>query len=83
VHRLASLNAFIGCPHAEERHTAHFLICRVCKTAAEMQSPAVARAVDRTASEHGFTAEQQIVEIQGLCAHCGQNAAAGKKNAPR
>ncbi|MGE3476652.1 MAG: Fur family transcriptional regulator [Rhodospirillaceae bacterium] len=70
VHRLASLNAFIGCALASERHTAHFLICRSCKSATEMDGTAVTRAVKKTLSEHGFVPETEIVEIQGLCAHC-------------
>jgi Fur family transcriptional regulator, zinc uptake regulator len=70
VHRLASLNAFIGCASASERHTAHFLICRACKSATEMDAAAVTRAVKKTLSAHGFTPEAEIIEIQGLCAHC-------------
>lgn len=70
VHRLASLNAFVGCALARERHTAHFLICRGCKSATEMEGAAVTRAVRKTLSAHGFTAETEIIEIQGLCAHC-------------
>lgn len=72
VHRLASLNAFIGCALASERHTAHFLICRACKSATEMDGAAVTRAVKKTLSAHGFTAEAEIIEIQGLCAHCSK-----------
>jgi Fur family zinc uptake transcriptional regulator len=70
VHRLASLNAFIGCALADERHTAHFLICRACKSATEMDGAAVTRAVRKTLNAHGFTPETEIIEIQGLCAHC-------------
>jgi Fur family zinc uptake transcriptional regulator len=72
VHRLASLNAFIGCALASERHTAHFLICRACKSATEMDGAAVTRAVKKTLSAHGFIPETEIIEIQGLCAHCSK-----------
>jgi Fur family zinc uptake transcriptional regulator len=70
VHRLASLNAFVGCALADERHTAHFLICRACKSATEMDGAAVTRAVKKTLTAHGFIPEIEIIEIQGLCAHC-------------
>lgn len=70
VHRLASLNAFIGCAQAEEHHSAHFLICRNCKATAEMEEPHLTRAVDHALKTHGFTAEHQVVEIQGLCGAC-------------
>ncbi|MGE4064016.1 MAG: Fur family transcriptional regulator [Rhodospirillaceae bacterium] len=70
VHRLASLNAFIGCALASESHTAHFLICRGCKSATEMDGAAVTRAVKKSLSAHGFFPETEIIEIQGLCAYC-------------
>jgi Fur family zinc uptake transcriptional regulator len=70
VHRLASLNAFIGCALATENHAAHFLICRGCKSATEMEGAALTRAVKKTLSAHGFVPETEIIEIQGLCAHC-------------
>ncbi len=70
VHRLASLNAFIGCALATESHAAHFLICRGCKSATEMEGAALTRAVKKTLSAHGFVPETEIIEIQGLCAHC-------------
>lgn len=74
VHRLASLNAFIGCSLASEHHNAHFLICRMCKSATEMDGAAVTQAVHETLSAHGFTPETEVIEIQGLCAHCRDKA---------
>lgn len=79
VHRLASLNAFIGCALAEEHHKAHFLICRGCKSATEMEGSAFARAVKKTLSAHGFTPESEIIEIQGLCTHCAKENPAREK----
>ena len=76
VHRLASLNAFIGCALADEQHAAHFLICRCCKSATEMDGAAVTRAVKKTLDAHGFSPENEIIEIQGVCAHCRASAGA-------
>lgn len=76
VHRLASLNAFVGCALAEARHAAHFLICRECRCAAEMTDPAFTRAVAKTLGAQGFAAESQIIEIQGVCARCRGKASA-------
>jgi Fur family zinc uptake transcriptional regulator len=72
VHRLASLNAFVGCAQPRETHTAHFMICRVCKSATELDGATVTRAVRKVLSAHGFVAESEIVEVQGVCAHCGR-----------
>lgn len=71
VHRLASLNAFIGCAHmGEETHAAQFLICRACGTAAELDSAPLKRALTQAVAERGFAIDSQIVEISGVCPHC-------------
>ncbi len=75
VHRLASLNAFIGCAHmGEAHHAAQFLICRVCGTTAELESAPLERALTQAVSARGFTIDSQIVEISGFCPHCGPAA---------
>lgn len=70
VHRIASLNAFIGCAHAGEHHTSVFLICRHCRNALELPSSAVSAAVTQTAAAHRFQVEDAIMEITGLCPRC-------------
>lgn len=71
VHRLASLNAYIGCAHmGEDHHAAQFLICRACGTAAELESAPLKRALTQAVAERGFTIDSQIVEISGFCPHC-------------
>jgi len=74
VHRIASLNAFIGCNHPEHPHQGQFLICRHCHTAIELERPAIAEAIDSAAGSAGFTVEGQTVEVVGLCSNC-RNAA--------
>ena len=37
VHRIASLNAFVGCNNPEHSHQGQFLICRTCHTAIELE----------------------------------------------
>jgi Fur family zinc uptake transcriptional regulator len=71
VHRLASLNAFIGCTHmGEDHHAAQFLICHSCGTTAELESVPLNRALTQAVAERGFTIDNQIVEISGVCPHC-------------
>ena len=74
VHRIASLNAFIGCNHPEHPHQGQFLICRNCHTAIELEQPAISEAIDQAARSVGFQVEGQTVEVVGLCASC-RNAA--------
>lgn len=70
VHRLASLNAYVGCVHVGHDHNAQFLICQSCGCAAELESPALRRALAKAVAGRGFTINREIVEISGLCPHC-------------
>ncbi|MDX2223201.1 MAG: Fur family transcriptional regulator [Rhodospirillaceae bacterium] len=70
VHRLASRNAFIGCRHPGDAHSAQFLICEACGTVAELASPAVHAAIQRAAAQKGFTVAGETIEISGRCPHC-------------
>ncbi len=73
VHRIASLNAFVGCNHPGEAHQGQFLICRNCHAAIELEHSEIAAAVQTSAQSIGFSVEGQTVEIVGLCARCGVN----------
>lgn len=70
VHKIHSLNAFIGCSQPGEQHQSYFLICRHCETALECGNPQLGEALAQTATKAGFVAEQQSVEIVGLCSPC-------------
>jgi len=70
VHRIASLNAFIGCNHPEHPHQGQFLICRLCHTAIELENAAVSDAIAAAAASVDFQAEAQTVEVVGICAPC-------------
>ncbi|GGC10334.1 transcriptional repressor [Marinobacterium zhoushanense] len=70
VHRIASLNAYVGCPHPERPHRSGFLICRGCQRAVELNAGAVHSALKTSAGELGFEIEQEMVEVVGLCPDC-------------
>ncbi len=70
VHRIASLNAFIGCNHPEYPHQGQFLICRNCHTAIELEQPAISEAIHQAARGVDFEVEGQTVEVVGMCAPC-------------
>jgi len=74
VHRIASLNAFIGCNHPQHAHQGQFLICRNCHAAIELQQPAISQAIIAEAAGVGFAVEGQMVEVVGLCAGCREAA---------
>ena len=70
VHRLATLNAYIGCASPERPHGAQFLICRVCGVVAEVADLDVARQLTSVAQSAGFVLGRQMIEMEGLCPRC-------------
>lgn len=76
VHRLDSLNAFMGCAHPERRHVSEFLICTGCERVAELDDARLVSAVEASAGAAGFAVRRLTIELQGLCAACAAEAAA-------
>lgn len=70
VHRLDSLNAFVGCRHAPADHEAQMLVCRRCGAVAEIRDTELRRTLERSTGRHGFLMDAQTVEILGLCPRC-------------
>lgn len=50
----------------------HHLICRSCGITVEIEATEVEQWARRTATQHGFTQAEHVVDIFGLCAHCAQ-----------
>jgi Fur family zinc uptake transcriptional regulator len=70
VHRIESLNAFVGCADPETAHGGQFLICDQCHRVAEIDDRRLSRQIARHAGELGFTSRAQTIEIHGRCAEC-------------
>lgn len=73
VHRLDSINAYVGCPDPGSAHTGQFLICRECRSVAELDDADINSLVRQKVSDLGFSAIHQMLEIQGLCQDCSGN----------
>ena len=70
IHRLDSMNAYMGCADPIIRHSGQFLICRRCESAAEIHDSSVEHSLGRDAEDIGFSVEQQTIEVLGLCPKC-------------
>ena len=70
VHRIASLNAFVGCSRPGHAGPGQFLICEGCGTAAEVNDDRLETAIGNTAQSAGFSASGHTVEISGRCPNC-------------
>ncbi|MEC9345647.1 MAG: Fur family transcriptional regulator [Pseudomonadota bacterium] len=74
VHRIESLNAFVGCDGPDGSHAGEFLICEQCGAVAELAEPEVAAVVARAAARTGFRVRRQTVEAFGTCPDCAGRA---------
>lgn len=76
VHRLESLNAFIGCARPDKRHSAQFLICTQCGAVAEMDDAELTAKIDANARRLGFRVSEEKIEVAGRCRACHANPGA-------
>jgi Fur family zinc uptake transcriptional regulator len=70
IHRIASLNAYVGCNHPGSDHEAQFFICVGCGQAAEIGDPSIESAIAQDAKALGFSIASQTIEVAGTCARC-------------
>lgn len=70
IHRIESLNAYIGCPHPEHTHQFQLLICEHCGTVIELDEPELSELVLTKVAKHNFQIKQQVFEVHGLCSRC-------------
>ena len=74
IHRINSLNAFIGCPSPTQKHHSQFLICTRCGVAVELNSAPLSQALAMAADQAGFRIATHSVEISGLCPSCQETS---------
>ena len=74
IHRINSLNAFLGCNNPEHGTPHHFLLCEACGVAEEFTLDNVTGALQQYAQEKGFQWLRQMIEVTGLCAQCQAKA---------
>ncbi|MEX2453963.1 MAG: Fur family transcriptional regulator [Rhodospirillaceae bacterium] len=74
VHKIESLNAFVGCGRPDGAHVGQFLICGKCRQVGELDDPDIADLIARKAAGVGFDVSRQTIEVQGLCRACAQTA---------
>ncbi len=70
IHRIESLNAFIGCDHPKRRHEYQLLICESCGVVRELHLPELSGELYASAEAAGFRPSRQTMEVSGLCRDC-------------
>ncbi len=73
IHRINSLNAFIGCQDPGHQHHSCFLICQSCKLAIEFDPGQLQSTVEELGRQSGFEIQSQNMELMGLCRNCKES----------
>ena len=70
VHKIESLNAYVGCDQPEHNHPGQFLICLSCQQILELDDKEISTTIARQAVKNNFTITDQTIELKGYCSSC-------------
>ena len=70
VHKIESLNSFVGCGAPGKPHIGQFFICEECGAVAEINEPKITQMINLEAEQLGFQSQRQVIEIKGQCPEC-------------
>lgn len=70
VHRLASLNAYMGCSHPGTYHSGCFFICESCQQALEINAQPIQDSLQQQAEVMNFEILKETIEVLGICPDC-------------
>jgi Fur family zinc uptake transcriptional regulator len=70
IHRVESLNAFVGCSGPAHQHEQLLLICNNCREVEERLAPKVMQVLSQEIKLADFIAYSKAIEIHGVCTKC-------------
>jgi len=70
IHKVHSLNAYVGNANPKRENSSVILICADCGMAQEVPNNTIQQAINLSASQHRFSVQKQVIEITGMCASC-------------
>lgn len=70
IHKLSSLNAYVGCSHPMKHNECYFLICGKCGEVKECCNSGLVQSIIGTASKNKFMPKHITLEIEGECQEC-------------
>ena len=74
AHRIEKMNAYVACAQPGACERAGFFFCKLCRTVAEVQCAGAEADLLSAAATSGFAAEQTVIEVEGVCAACQDDA---------
>ncbi|MFT2110444.1 Fur family transcriptional regulator [Marinomonas sp. 2405UD68-3] len=79
IHKVESMNAYLGCVHADKVHKGYFLICDQCHNVMEFDYQDIHNSLIEKAQAQGFSLRSETIELIGLCEGCQINSAESVK----
>ena len=70
VHKLSSINSYVGCFHPNIHNQCYFLICNICNIYMECCSDELKANIIKTADNNNFIISSTTLEIEGKCSDC-------------
>jgi Fur family zinc uptake transcriptional regulator len=70
IHRVESLNAFVGCSCSDHQHEQLLLICNRCHEVEERPAIKVMQALAHEIEQADFIVHSKAIEIHGICSKC-------------
>ncbi|MGZ8184832.1 MAG: transcriptional repressor [Methylobacter sp.] len=74
IHRVESLNAFVGCRCSGHQHEQLLLICNRCHDVEERPATKVMKALAHEVEQAEFIVHSKAIEIHGICSKCNVQA---------
>ncbi|MCY0964944.1 Fur family transcriptional regulator [Parathalassolituus penaei] len=73
IHRLSTINAYVGCNRPHGSHPVCFFICNCCGRAQELENDKLRAMTRQVEALLGVTVEQQMTELSGVCPACREH----------
>ncbi|TBR43898.1 transcriptional repressor [Marinomonas agarivorans] len=70
IHKVESMNAYLGCAHADKKHKGYFLICEKCHNVMECDYQDIHEKLSANVAKNGFLLRSNTIELIGLCQAC-------------
>ena len=80
IHRVETLNAYMGCSKPGIAHDSVFLICVECGTTVESQDPGTRAHFNDVAEKNGYDVNHVCAEIMGWCNRCATTSGQSTTN---
>ena len=70
IHKINSLNAYVGCPHPLQHEQCYFIICSSCDEIEECCDKDITNAIEGVMAKNKFSHSNIAIEINGTCNNC-------------